>query len=267
MLKDITLGQYFPIESPLHRMDPRTKIIVLILLIVTIFLADGPWGYALTGAFTLLVILLSKVPVSLYFRGLKPIWFVILFTAVLNVFLTPGTKIYILGWATPMTWEGLILAGKMALRLVLLIVASSALTYTTSPIMLTDGIEKLLKPLSKLGLPTYELAMMMSIAIRFIPTLIEETEKIMKAQKARGADFESGSVLQRVRALAPMLVPLFISAFRRADELAVAMESRCYQGGEHRTRLNEIHFSGIDLMAMAAFTVFFAAVIALRILL
>ncbi|MGN1060041.1 MAG: energy-coupling factor transporter transmembrane component T family protein, partial [Clostridia bacterium] len=188
-------------------------------------------------------------------------------TAVLNVFLTPGTKIYIMGWATPMTWEGLILAGKMALRLVLLIVASSALTYTTSPIMLTDGIEKLLKPLSKLGLPTYELAMMMSIAIRFIPTLIEETEKIMKAQKARGADFESGSVLQRVRALAPMLVPLFISAFRRADELAVAMESRCYQGGEHRTRLNEIHFSGIDLMAMAAFTVFFAAVIALRILL
>ncbi len=267
MLKDITLGQYFPIDSPLHRMDSRTKILSLILLIVAIFLANNPWAYALAAAFTLLVVALSKVPVSMYFRGLKPIWFVIVFTALLNLFFTPGTKIYLLGYRTPMTWEGLILAGKMALRLILLIVSSSALTYTTSPILLTDGIEKLLKPFAKLGLPTFELAMMMSIAIRFIPTLIEETDKIMKAQKARGADFESGSVLHRVKALAPMLVPLFISAFRRADELAVAMESRCYQGGEHRTRLNEIRFHFIDAVSGLLVLAFLAAVIALRIIL
>ena len=203
----------------------------------------------------------------MYFKSLKPIWFVIVFTAVLNIFLTPGTKIYIASYGMPMTWEGLFLAGKMALRLVLLLIASSALTYTTSPILLTDGIEKLLKPLAKLKLPTYELAMMMSIAIRFIPTLIEETEKIMKAQQARGADFETGSVLKRVKALAPMLVPLFISAFRRADELAVAMESRCYQGGEHRTRLREIRFTRLDFIAMAVFALYFILIILLRVML
>ncbi len=267
MLKDITLGQYFPIESTLHRMDPRTKIVLLVFLIVTIFLINNPAAYLLTALFTLWIIRLSKVPVSMYFKSLKPIWFVIIFTAVLNIFLTPGTKIYIAGHGMPMTWEGLFLAGKMALRLVLLLITSSALTYTTSPITLTDGIEKLLKPLAKLGVPTYELAMMMSIAIRFIPTLIEETEKIMKAQQARGADFESGSVLKRVKALAPMLVPLFISAFRRADELAVAMESRCYQGGEHRTRLHEIHFARLDFFAMIVFSVYFIAVILLRVIL
>ena len=266
MLKDITLGQYFPIESPLHRMDPRTKILALILLIVSIFIANEPIGYTLTVLFTLFVVMLSKVPLSMYVRGLKPIWFVIIFTAALNLFLTPGRSIYLLGYETPMKWEGLFLAGKMALRLMLLIIASSALTYTTSPIVLTDGIEKLLKPFARLGLPTYELAMMMSIAIRFIPTLIEETEKITKAQKARGADFESGSLVQRMRALAPMLVPLFISAFRRADELAVAMESRCYQGGDQRTRLNEIHFAGIDSIAALITLLFLAALITLRIL-
>ncbi len=267
MLKDITLGQYFPIDSPLHRMDPRTKIILLVFQIVTIFLASNVYTYVFVTLFTLGIICLSNVPIKLYFRGLKPILFVIVFTAVLNVFLTPGTKVYLFGYGTPMTWEGLILAGKMALRLILLIIASSALTYTTSPIVLTDGIEKLLKPLSKLKLPTYELAMMMSIAIRFIPTLIEETDKISKAQKARGADFESGNVIRRVKALAPMLVPLFISAFRRADELAVAMESRCYQGGEKRTRLNEIHFSKIDLFSILFFGVYLVVLILLRILL
>ncbi|MBE7022085.1 MAG: energy-coupling factor transporter transmembrane protein EcfT [Ruminococcaceae bacterium] len=264
MLKDITLGQYFPVNSSLHRLDPRTKIILLIFLIVAIFLANNPASYILVTAFTLLMIGLSGVPLKMYLRGLKPIWFVIIFTAVLNIFLTPGTKIYAWGYETPMTWEGLFLAGKMALRLVLLITASSALTYTTSPIALTDGIEKLLKPFSKLGLPTYELAMMMSIAIRFIPTLIEETEKIMKAQKARGADFENGSILRRVKALAPMLVPLFISAFRRADELAIAMESRCYQGGAVRTRLHEIRFRKQDAWAMVIFLLFFAALITLK---
>ncbi|MBQ4517241.1 MAG: energy-coupling factor transporter transmembrane protein EcfT [Clostridia bacterium] len=266
MLKDITLGQYFPIESPMHRMDPRSKIVLLIFMIVAIFIADNPITYALVTVFTLLIILLSKVPIMMYIKGLKPILFVIIFTAVLNVFLTPGTKIDLWGYTTPMTWEGLILAGKMALRLILLIIASSALTYTTSPIILTDGIEKLLKPLSYLKVPTYELAMMMSIAIRFIPTLIEETEKITKAQQARGADFDSGSIFKRIKALAPMLVPLFVSAFRRADELAVAMESRCYQGGEHRTRLREIHFKGIDLIAVLVFVLFFAAIIVLGIL-
>lgn len=265
MLKDITLGQYFPVNSPLHRLDPRTKIILLVVLIVAIFLADNPAAYGLLFCLVCLIIVLSGVPAKMYIRSLKPIWFVILFTAVLNIFLTPGTKIYVLDYRTPMTWEGLILAGKMALRLVLLITASSALTYTTSPIILTDGIEKLLKPLAKLGLPTYELAMMMSIAIRFIPTLIEETDKIMKAQKARGADFDSGSIMHRIKALAPMLVPLFISAFRRADDLAVAMESRCYQGGAHRTRLNEIHFSQKDAIAFIIFVLFFSALIGLKI--
>ncbi len=267
MLKDITLGQYFPIESPLHRMDPRTKILALIFLIVAIFIADSAIAYACVTAFTLLIMWLSRVSFTMYFKSLKPILFVIIFTALLNIFLTPGTKINCFGYTTPITWEGLILAGKMALRLVLLIIASSALTYTTSPIMLTDGLEKLLSPFARLGLPTYELAMMMSIALRFIPTLIEETEKIMNAQKARGADFESGSVLRRVKALVPMLVPLFISAFRRADELAIAMESRCYQGGAMRTRLNEIHFGAIDAIAAVLFSLFFAALVVLRIVL
>lgn len=266
MLKDITLGQYFPIDSPMHHMDPRSKIVLLVLMIVAIFLADNLFTYTLITLFTLVIILLSKVPFMLYIKSLKPILFVILFTAALNVFLTPGTKIVLWDYTTPMTWEGLILAGKMALRLILLIIASSALTYTTSPIVLTDGIEKLLKPLSYLKVPTYELAMMMSIAIRFIPTLIEETEKITKAQQARGADFDSGSIFKRIKALAPMLVPLFVSAFRRADELAVAMESRCYQGGEHRTRLKEIHFKRIDLLAVVVFALFFIAMIVLGIL-
>ena len=266
MLNDITLGQYFPVDSKLHRMDPRSKILLLILHIVAIFLANNMAGYILVTLFTLVIMFLSRVPAKMYFRGLKPVLFVIVFTALLNIFLTPGTKIELFNYKTPMTWEGLILAGKMALRLVLLIITSSALTYTTSPIILTDGIEKLLSPFAKLGLPTYELAMMMSIAIRFIPTLIEETDKIMKAQKARGADFESGSVIRRVKALAPMLIPLFISAFRRADELAVAMESRCYQGGNKRTRLNEIHFSSVDFVAAFIFLLFFAALITIRIL-
>ncbi len=264
MLKDITLGQYFPIDSPLHKMDPRTKILVLIFMLVAIFIADGIVGYLAVTFFTVFIILLSKVPFKLYFRGLKPIWFIILFTGVLNLFLTPGTKIYLWEHSTGMTWEGLILAGKMAIRLVLLILASSALTYTTSPISLTDGIEKLLLPFSKIGLPAHELAMMMSIAIRFIPTLIEETEKISKAQQARGADFESGNIIKRAKALVPMLVPLFISAFRRADDLAVAMESRCYRGGNGRTRLNPIHFKKVDLWTAMVFVIFFGAVIALR---
>ncbi len=264
MLKDITLGQFFPIASPLHKLDPRTKILLLIFLIVAIFMANNWAGYLLVTAFTLFTLLLSKVPLKMYLKSLKPILFVIIFTAVLNMFLTPGTKVYAFGYGLPLTWEGLILAGKMALRLILLICVSSALTYTTSPIMLTDGIEKLLKPFARLGLPTHELAMMMSIAIRYIPTLIEETEKIMKAQKARGADFESGSLIRRVKALAPMLVPLFISAFRRADELAVAMESRCYRGGNNRTRLYEIRFRTQDAVSFIVFLLFFGVLCVTR---
>ena len=264
MLKDITLGQYFPIESPLHKMDPRTKILGLVFMLAAIFLANNAAGYVLVTLFTLLIVLASRVPLKLYFRGLKPLWFIIIFTGVLNLFLTPGTKIYLWNHSTGITWEGIILAGKMALRLVLLILASSALTYTTSPISLTDGIEKLLLPFSKMGLPAHELAMMMSIAIRFIPTLIEETEKISKAQQARGADFDTGNVIKRAKALVPMLVPLFISAFRRADDLAVAMESRCYRGGGGRTRLNPIRFEKIDLVTGVIFALFFGVVIALR---
>jgi len=266
MLKDITLGQYFPIDSALHKLDSRTKILLLILDIVVIFMAQSVYSYALIILFTLFIMLISKVPVKMYFKGLKPILFVIVFTAILNMFLTDGKDLPVFGYSIGITVEGVQTAVKMAVRLVLLIISSSVLTYTTSPMSLTDGIEKLLKPLSKIGFPSHELAMMMSIAIRFIPTLIEETDKIIKAQQARGADFDTGSIFKRAKALIPMLVPLFISAFRRADELAVAMESRCYRGGDTRTRLHEIHFTLADLWGWLVFLVFFAAVIVLNIL-
>ncbi len=261
MLKDITLGQYFPIDSFLHKLDPRTKILIFILDIVAIFMAQTVESYAVLILFTFLVMLISKVPVKMYFKGLKPILYIIVFTALLNLFLTQGEDLPIFGYSVGITVEGTIVAAKMATRLVLLIIGSSALTYTTSPMALTDGIEKLLKPLSKIGFPTHELAMMMSIAIKFIPTLIEETDKIIKAQQARGASFDTGSIIKRAKALIPMLVPLFISAFRRADELAIAMESRCYTGGDGRTRLKEIKFTHKDLAATICFLMFFACVI------
>ncbi len=264
MLKDITLGQYFPIDSPIHKLDPRTKILILIFMLVAIFMANNLYSYCAVVLFTLMIVALSQVPLKMYFRGLKPLWFIIIFTGILNLFLTPGTQIYLWNHATHTTWEGLILAGKMALRLVLLIICSSALTYTTSPISLTDGMEKLLFPFAKMGLPAHELAMMMSIAIRFIPTLIEETDKISKAQQARGADFATGGIIKKAKGLVPMLVPLFISAFRRADELAIAMESRCYRGGNGRTRLNPIHFCKNDLVSAIFFCIFFGIVTACR---
>ncbi len=266
MLKDITLGQYFPIDSVIHKLDSRTKILLLILYIVVLFMAQTALSYGFIILFTLAVVKLSHVPPKLYIKGLKPILFIILFTAVLNLFLTDGRDLPIFGYSIGITVEGVSVAVKMALRLVLLIVVSSVLTYTTSPMTLTDGIEKLLSPLARIGFPAHELAMMMSIAIRFIPTLIEETDKIMKAQQARGADFDTGSILKRAKALIPMLVPLFISAFRRADELAVAMESRCYRGGSTRTRLREIHFGKTDLWGWILFLLFFAAVITLDII-
>lgn len=266
MLKDITLGQYFPLDSPLHKLDSRTKILLLIFNIVAIFMAQSVFSYGLVILFTLFIIFLSKVPMKMYVKGLKPILFVIIFTAVLNMFLTDGKDLPIFGVSIGITVEGVQTAIKMALRLVLLIMSSSVLTYTTSPMALTDGIEKLLKPLSRIGFPAHELAMMMSIAIRFIPTLIEETDKIIKAQQARGADFDTGSIFQRAKALIPMLVPLFISAFRRADDLAVAMESRCYRGGDTRTRLRAIRFTMADLWGWLIFVIFFGAVILLNIL-
>lgn len=261
MLKDITLGQYFPIESKLHKLDPRTKILLLLLDIILIFTAKSAISYGLIILFTAFLVKISKVPAKLYFKGLKPILFVIVFTAILNMFLTDGKEIYFFGHSIGITVEGVLMAVKMAIRLVILIIASCILTYTTSPMALTDGIEKLLKPLSKIGFPAHELAMMMSIAIRFIPTLIEETDKIIKAQQARGADFDTGSIIKRAKALIPMLVPLFISAFRRADELAVAMESRCYRGGESRTKLREIKFTKTDIFAVIIFVLFFTLVI------
>lgn len=255
MLKDITLGQYFPVDSVVHRLDPRTKLLMLIAFIVLIFVINSPACYILAILFTLFSMMLTKVPVKMYLKSIKPLWFIVIFTALLNMFLTKGT--YLIKWGNVgITKEGLILAVKMALRLVMLLCSSAVLTYTTSPIELTDGMEKLLKPFSKIGLPAHELAMMMSIAIRFIPTLIEETEKIMKAQQARGASFDTGSLFERAKALIPMLVPLFISAFRRADDLAMAMESRCYRGGEGRTRMKQIRFKRVDLLGSLVFAVF-----------
>lgn len=261
MLKDITLGQYFPVDSFLHKLDPRTKILIFILDIIAIFISRTVVSYSLLILFTFLVMRISRVPVKMYLKGLKPILYIIVFTAILNLFLTDGTDLPVLGYSIGITVEGAITAVKMAIRLVLLIIGSSALTYTTSPMALTDGIEKLLKPLSKIGFPTHELAMMMSIAIKFVPTLIEETDKIIKAQQARGASFDTGSIFKRAKALIPMLVPLFISAFRRADDLAIAMESRCYTGGDGRTRLREIKFTKVDIAGFIIFLLFFTFII------
>lgn len=248
MFKDITLGQYYPGDSVIHRLDPRIKILLTLVYIVLLFFIKNFTGFLAFGIFTLAVIFLSKLPLGYVLKGLKPLLFIIAFTGIINLFMTPG-KIWVKIPYTPLciTYEGLRTAAFMIVRLIFLIMGTSVLTLTTSPLSLTDGIEKLLSPFKKIGLPAHELAMMMSIAIRFIPTLLEETEKIMKAQTARGADFESGNLLERAKALVPLLVPLFISAFRRADELAMAMECRCYNGGSHRTRMKEIKITGKDI--------------------
>ena len=261
MLKDITLGQYFPGDTVVHRLDPRTKIVLLIVYIVALFQAVSWWSYALVALITALVMVLGHITPKNIFKGLKPMLFIIALTALLNVFYTKGTPI-VEGWI--ITWEGLGRSAQMILRIVLLIAGTFLLTYTTSPIALTDGLEKLLNPLKKLKVPVHEMTLMMSMALRFIPTLIEETDKIMSAQKARGADFETGSLVQRAKALLPILVPLFVSAFRRADELAVAMESRCYHGGEGRTRMKQMKLQNIDYIAFTLGAFFLAAVIVLR---
>ena len=249
-LKDITLGQYFPGNSPLHRMDPRTKILGITLYIVALFLAKSFVAYAFLFGVLAALIYISKVPVKSIVRGLKPVVFILVFTAVLNLFYTPGEHVLFKVWVLTVTLEGVRAAFFMVVRIMMLITGTFLLTYTTSPILLTDGIESLLSPLKRIRVPVHELAMMMSIALRFIPTLIEETDKIMSAQRARGADFETGNLIQRAKSLIPLLVPLFISAFRRADELAVAMECRCYHGGEGRTRLRQLKYHTLDWLTL-----------------
>lgn len=262
MLKDITIGQFFPGDSPVHRLDPRVKLLLTLAFIVTLFLAAGPISYAIVILFLISIIGISHISPKLVLRGLKPILFIIVFTAALNLFYTPGEYLWQWGFLH-ISKEGIRVAIFMVLRLMLLIVATSMLTYTTSPIQLTDGLERLLSPLKKLHAPVHELSMMMSIALRFIPTLIEETEKIISAQKARGADFDSGNLLQRAKAMVPILVPLFISAFRRADELATAMECRLYRGDVGRTRMKQLKIGRVDVCASLICVVVIGAVITL----
>ena len=262
MLKDITLGQYFPGNSLAHRLDPRTKLILTVLYIVILFCAKGFVSYGVVALLLLTGVKVSGVAPRALVRGLKPILFIICFTAVLNLFYTPGEALASF-WIFTITKEGLVTAFFMVLRITMLIMGTFLLTYTTSPIALTDGLETLLGPLKRLKVPVHELSMIMSIALRFIPTLIEETDKIMSAQKARGADFESGNLIERAKALVPILVPLFISAFRRADELAVAMECRCYHGGEGRTKLHVLRYQLRDYLVLAAYGAVLAAVLIL----
>ncbi len=260
MLKDITLGQYFPGNTLAHRLDPRTKLLAVICYIVAIFSCHSVWGYGAAIVTLIVSARISRVGAKALFRGLKPVLFIIVFTAVLNLFYTPGETVWT-WWLFKITREGATTAVAMVARITLLITGTFLLTYTTSPIQLTDGLESLLKPLKRLRVPVHELAMMMSIALRFIPTLIEETDKIMSAQKARGADFESGGLIQRAKALIPLLVPLFVSAFRRADELATAMECRCYHGGEGRTKLHVLRFAARDYLVLAFYLALAAGII------
>ena len=250
MLKDITLGQYFPGNTVAHRLDPRTKILLVLFYIVALFCARGVVTYTLLALCLAICVRISHVGIRQLVRGLKPVLFIMIFTGVLNLFFTPGGRNLVEWGVIRISEQGLHNAVFMVLRIMLLIMGTFLMTYTTSPISLTDGLERLLNWMKRFHVPVHELAMMMSIALRFIPTLIEETDKIMSAQKARGADFESGSLIQKAKALIPILVPLFISAFRRADELATAMECRCYHGGEGRTRLHVLRYEGRDITAL-----------------
>ena len=251
MLTDMTLGQYYPGNSFLHKMDPRAKILCTMIFICAIFLANNPWSYLVVTLFTALCISLSGVPFRLIVKAVKPLWVILVFTLVIHLLTTPGTEIFRLG-PVKITEEGVRNGVFMTLRLVFLIAFSSLLTYTTSPIVLTDGIEALLMPFRRFGVPAHELAMMMTIALRFIPTLLEETDRIMKAQSSRGADFTAGNIWQKAKSMVPLLVPLFISASRRADDLATAMEARCYRGGEGRTKMHRLVYTGNDRIAFAA---------------
>ncbi len=264
-IRDITLGQYFPGSSWIHRLDPRIKIMATLLYIVALFVVQDFIGFAIAAAGLAAVIIISKVPLSFIVRGLKPVFLIISFTLIINMFMIKG-EVLVSFWFLEITREGLRTAIFMAIRLILLVIGSSLLTLTTKPISLTDGIEALLSPFKKIGVPAHELAMMMTIALRFIPTLLEETDKIMKAQQARGADFETGNLMSRAKALIPILVPLFISAFRIAQDLAMAMEARCYGGDIKRTRMNGMKLGKNDLAASLLYILFLAAIIAQRVL-
>ena len=264
MLKNITLGQYFPGNSLIHRLDPRTKLLVTIALIAIVFVAQGFSGFLLLAGFVVACAASTGIHLKFLVRGLKPLMFIILFTFILNLFFQTGGTVLISIWIIRITSNGLRMAGFMAARLILLVLSSQLLTLTTSPIALTDGLESLMNPLKKLHFPAHEIAMMMSIALRFIPTLMDEADKIMKAQKARGANFETGSVVARAKAMVPLLVPLFVGAFRRAEELALAMDARCYRGGEGRTRMNQLKYGRRDIIAVLAVVALFAVVIVLN---
>jgi len=271
MMRDITIGQFFPAKSFIHALDPRTKILFTLIYVILIFVCTNVWSYALLTGFTFIIIALSKVPFRMYIKGLKPLLFLIFFTAILNILMTKGETVALFGYKLEygfikVSKEGLILSIKMAIRIIFLVLGTSVLTFTTSPIVLTDGIERLLSPFKKVGVPAHELAMMMTIAVRFIPTLIEETDKIIKAQSARGADFDTGGIIKKIKAMIPIFVPLFISSFRRADELATAMECRLYRGGDGRTRLRELKATNKDLIAALFIVLFTSGVIVLSIL-
>ena len=260
MIRDITLGQYYPGNSVIHKLDPRVKILAALLYIVALFVVNKFSGFIVAIVFLEAVIIISKVPRRYIWRGLKPVLIIIAFTLIVNIFMVRGEVLWQFG-VLHITREGLRTAAFVGIRLVLLIIGSSMLTLATKPLSLTDGIERLLSPLAKFKFPSHEIAMMMTIALRFIPTLLEETDKIMKAQQARGADFESGGLLKRAKALIPVLVPLFVSAFRIAQDLAMAMEARCYRGGENRTRMHEMKLRRRDFIAFILMAAFLAIII------
>lgn len=260
MLRDITLGQYYQTDSVIHRLDPRVKLTATIAFIISLFLVENVWGYLIAAGFLAVVIKLSNVPFRFMVKGMKAILFLLLLTVVFNLFLTPGTPLIQI-WKLTITEEGLKTAVLMAVRLSFLIIGSSIMTLTTTPNNLTDGMESMMKPLAKVKVPVHEIAMMMSIALRFIPILLEETDKIMKAQIARGADFESGNIIKKAKAMVPLLVPLFISAFRRANDLAMAMESRCYRGGEYRTKMKPLIYKKRDYISYAVLILYLVACI------
>lgn len=263
MIREITLGQYYPVDSVLHRMDPRTKLFGTMVFIISLFIADNIFGYLAATVFLVLAIRLSRVPFAFMVRGLRAVLFLLLISVSFNLFLTPGQVVFAVGFLK-VTWEGLRMAGFMALRLIYLIIGSSIMTLTTTPNQLTDGLERGLGFLNKVRVPVHEISMMMSIALRFIPILVEETDKIMKAQMARGADFESGNLIQKARSMVPLLVPLFISAFRRATDLAMAMEARCYHGGQGRTKMKPLRYETRDYVAYVFYVVYLAGMVALR---
>jgi energy-coupling factor transport system permease protein len=263
MLKDITLGQFFPGKSIIHRLDPRVKLTLVTLFVVALFAARGLLPYSMVFGWLAYAIIASRLSLKIFFKGLKPLVFILTFTAILNMLYTQGEPLFS-WWIISVSREGLIMAAYMLSRILMLVTGTFLLTYTTSPIMLTDALERVLKPLKKIRVPVHELAMMMTIALRFIPTLIEETQKIMSAQRARGADFESPNLIKRVKAMIPLLVPLFVSAFQRAEDLAIAMECRCYNGGAGRTRMRVLRMGFIDYAALAVTIALCVAVFILR---